>query len=638
MGATRGTDHRGIAAASTTTARNPITALLADEAGAILGPVRRLVPTRRRAGIVGMALLAVVAMGGVAGAAEPQQDSRSALEAWSKDTAASSVAPASVAPAAAGPVASAVPAASAAPMGVPAGAAGTTGLFTGPDPLDLIVKGLLVAVALYATLRVLRRVQGATGARADGLLNILESRTIGPKTQLHLVAVGERRIVVGQTPQGLVALGELDAMEIPVAAPLNADLAEDTTVVTPDTRRTGLPAIAPFASRLRTMVGGDRGTAAGTISSLYAAVTEPAGDDPSVGAHASAVAQLTGLAGAPGAAALDDATDPVEIVDAQASRAPRSRRPVRDVTPTPAFADVVEAVRPQVIAEAEAAARAALSARAARSSRVDEAKVAADRAADIAERAIVAAERAAAAAERAASPVVAPASVAPRGTRDTRDPSDIRGARDVRIPRRVPGAETIPSGRDRSRMTIGELEDEENPAPIRRAPRDIRPAHQRRPATPAPTESVDDIEARLMARIAELNAGLMESEERTPDGRTVRSAAGTAAMPAMASRAQRSAAAGPATAPAPVAVPVAATRRPTSQSISERVAARLAERLASRQAAATSAERPRTSVNVAPATRAERAAAVSSGPVGELADDDLMELRALARRRLEANA
>ena len=44
--------------------------------------------------------------------------------------------------------------------------------------------------------------------------NVLESRTLASKASLHLVAVGDRRLVVGLTPSGMVALAELDAAEL----------------------------------------------------------------------------------------------------------------------------------------------------------------------------------------------------------------------------------------------------------------------------------------------------------------------------------------------------------------------------------------------------------------------------------------
>jgi flagellar biogenesis protein FliO len=104
--------------------------------------------------------------------------------------------------------------------------AGATGL----DPLDLIGKGVIVAALLYLTLRALRRLQ-AGPAPGTHRLEVLETRPLGPKASLHLVAVGERRLVVGLTPGGMVSIAELDAAEL--AAPAGArDGARDSLALT----------------------------------------------------------------------------------------------------------------------------------------------------------------------------------------------------------------------------------------------------------------------------------------------------------------------------------------------------------------------------------------------------------------------
>ena len=83
----------------------------------------------------------------------------------------------------------------------------------GLDMLDLITKGSLVLILLFITLRVLGRMQ-ASAPRKAGRLNVLESRALASKASLHLVAVGDRRLVVGLTPNGMVALAELGADEL----------------------------------------------------------------------------------------------------------------------------------------------------------------------------------------------------------------------------------------------------------------------------------------------------------------------------------------------------------------------------------------------------------------------------------------
>jgi flagellar protein FliO/FliZ len=84
------------------------------------------------------------------------------------------------------------------------------------DIVDLLFKGLLVIALLYITLRVLRRFQTG-GTTAGARIRVLESRTIGPKATIHLVAIGDRQLVVGLTPGRLVTLAELSADELDAA-------------------------------------------------------------------------------------------------------------------------------------------------------------------------------------------------------------------------------------------------------------------------------------------------------------------------------------------------------------------------------------------------------------------------------------
>ncbi len=83
----------------------------------------------------------------------------------------------------------------------------------GLNVVDLATKGIVVVVLLFITLRVLGRMQAAA-PKKGGRLQVLESRVLAPKASLHLVAVGERRLVVGLTPSGMVSLAELDAGEL----------------------------------------------------------------------------------------------------------------------------------------------------------------------------------------------------------------------------------------------------------------------------------------------------------------------------------------------------------------------------------------------------------------------------------------
>jgi flagellar biosynthetic protein FliO len=100
-----------------------------------------------------------------------------------------------------------------------AGASQADGTWGAGDPIgglnvvDLATKGIVVIVLLFITLRVLGRMQ-ASGPKKSGRMQVLESRSLAPKASLHLVAVGERRLVVGLTPSGMVSLAELDASEL----------------------------------------------------------------------------------------------------------------------------------------------------------------------------------------------------------------------------------------------------------------------------------------------------------------------------------------------------------------------------------------------------------------------------------------
>lgn len=96
------------------------------------------------------------------------------------------------------------------------GSGSALGSGIGLDPVDLLGKAILVAALLYVVLRVLRRVQSGPAIH-DARLVVLESRTLAPKATLYLVAVGDRRVVIGLTPGGLTALAELEADELPSA-------------------------------------------------------------------------------------------------------------------------------------------------------------------------------------------------------------------------------------------------------------------------------------------------------------------------------------------------------------------------------------------------------------------------------------
>jgi flagellar biogenesis protein FliO len=106
---------------------------------------------------------------------------------------------------------------------------------SGTNWIDLIAKGTIVLALLYITLRILGRT-GAGSKKRGGRLEVLESRTLAAKASLHLIAIGDRRLVVGLTPSGMVSLAELDAAELETetaAADAAAETADSGTTQTP---------------------------------------------------------------------------------------------------------------------------------------------------------------------------------------------------------------------------------------------------------------------------------------------------------------------------------------------------------------------------------------------------------------------
>jgi flagellar biosynthetic protein FliO len=87
---------------------------------------------------------------------------------------------------------------------------------------DLIAKVTIVLALLFIVLRFLGKA-GNGAKKKGGRLEVLESRTLAPKASLHLVAIGDRRLVVGLTPSGMVSLAELDAAELAASDAATAD-------------------------------------------------------------------------------------------------------------------------------------------------------------------------------------------------------------------------------------------------------------------------------------------------------------------------------------------------------------------------------------------------------------------------------
>ncbi|MBF8730756.1 flagellar biosynthetic protein FliO [Pseudomonas guariconensis] len=104
--------------------------------------------------------------------------------------------------------------------------------------LAQMVFGLLLVVGLiFALAWLLRRMQGAT-PRGGQVIDIVGSRTIGPRDRLLLVQVGKEQILIGHSPGNIEALHVLaEPVEVPASA---------------------RPATPEFAQRLLELMGKDQ--------------------------------------------------------------------------------------------------------------------------------------------------------------------------------------------------------------------------------------------------------------------------------------------------------------------------------------------------------------------------------------------
>lgn len=127
--------------------------------------------------------------------------------------------------------------------------------------IDLVTKGTIVLALLFITLRVLGRM-GTGAQKRSGRLEVLESRPLAPKASLHLVAIGDRRLVVGLTPSGMVSLAELDATEIEAYDAESARADRSATPASAPTFGSALDSVlAPLdtlTGKLTTFLGGSR--------------------------------------------------------------------------------------------------------------------------------------------------------------------------------------------------------------------------------------------------------------------------------------------------------------------------------------------------------------------------------------------
>ena len=128
-------------------------------------------------------------------------------------------------------IAAANPAAS--PVAAPAAAPGSLG-----GQLAQMVFGLLLVVGLIFLLAwVLRRMQGAT-PKGGQVIEIVGSRSIGPRDRLLLVQIGKEQVLIGHSP------GSIETLHV-MAEPV--DVPADARAAAPE-----------FAQRLLELMGKDQ--------------------------------------------------------------------------------------------------------------------------------------------------------------------------------------------------------------------------------------------------------------------------------------------------------------------------------------------------------------------------------------------
>ncbi len=86
-----------------------------------------------------------------------------------------------------------------------------------PSAGRIAIACLIVAMLIYATVLMLKKlVLKGNGRRAE-CINVVGSYPLGQRTRLCMVEVAGRVILLGITPQNVSSLAEFDPSEIPVA-------------------------------------------------------------------------------------------------------------------------------------------------------------------------------------------------------------------------------------------------------------------------------------------------------------------------------------------------------------------------------------------------------------------------------------
>lgn len=104
------------------------------------------------------------------------------------------------------------------------------------DPLAYAWRVLLVFALLFGAAFWLRRQRQAGGGLAPGRrqLQVVESLAIGPQRNLHIVAVGDQRYLIGVTPQAITFLTKIET-ETPTNVGPGSSLAAEGEL-TPETQ------------------------------------------------------------------------------------------------------------------------------------------------------------------------------------------------------------------------------------------------------------------------------------------------------------------------------------------------------------------------------------------------------------------
>jgi flagellar biosynthetic protein FliO len=84
--------------------------------------------------------------------------------------------------------------------------------FEGPGAaLDLMLKlGAVLALA-YVSLAALKRYTAGSVSKRGTLLDVLDSKSLGPNRSVYVVRAGDKRLVLGVTQHQITALAELEA-------------------------------------------------------------------------------------------------------------------------------------------------------------------------------------------------------------------------------------------------------------------------------------------------------------------------------------------------------------------------------------------------------------------------------------------